>query len=266
MSGAVSAIVAGSVLEAAVGTTIASGLVGAGLGAAGGAALSAATGGNPLQGAEFGAIGGGVGGAVGGAFAGDAADAGGAAGEAGAAGGEGAADTAVAGEAATTGGETAATSAANTQAFLAPGESAASEGVSYGGGAVQTLGSTGQEITSAGTDIAAVAEKAAPAAADQGTQSLLKQLTGGAQLASAGIGIGTSVNNLVGGGGGAPNLPAPTATPLASTATYNSAAQQAAQEDEANARKGELANLLTPSGTGAQLARSNTSLKQLLGA
>lgn len=63
--GITEAIVVGSVLEAAIGTTMATALVGAGLGAGVGAAMAAATGGNPLTGALTGGLTGGIGGIAG---------------------------------------------------------------------------------------------------------------------------------------------------------------------------------------------------------
>lgn len=68
--GVTEAIVAGSVLEAAIGTTAATALTTAAIGAAGGAAISGITGGNPLTGALTGGITGGLG-SLGGALGGD---------------------------------------------------------------------------------------------------------------------------------------------------------------------------------------------------
>lgn len=62
-------IVAGSLLEAAIGTTAATALTTAALGAAGGAAFSGLSGGNPLTGALYGGLSGGIG-SLGGAAAG----------------------------------------------------------------------------------------------------------------------------------------------------------------------------------------------------
>lgn len=65
--------------------------------------------------------------------------------------------------------------------------------------------------------------------------------------------------------GGSPKTPSPITPPTNAVPTVNQAAQQADQNSQSAARKGALANLLSPSGTGQQLTAGNTSLRSVLG-